>query len=148
MYKSLVVGTDGSSTAGIALRAAIELAGALGATLHIVHAHKLVDAAFLGPEVAGVDFGSTNVAIRDDSVRICEAAVAEAKVAGVEAESHSATGDAAGALLDVAEEVDADLIVVGNRGMSGKRRFMLGSVPNKVSHHCPCDLLIIETQTA
>ena len=48
------------------------------------------------------------------------------------------------ALIDVAEQVNADLLVVGNRGMSGVRR-MLGSVPNKVSHHCPCTLLIVDT---
>jgi nucleotide-binding universal stress UspA family protein len=45
----------------------------------------------------------------------------------------------------VAENVGADLVVVGNRGMSGVRRFVLGSVPNKVSHHSPCNLLIVDT---
>jgi nucleotide-binding universal stress UspA family protein len=53
--------------------------------------------------------------------------------------------DAAEALLDVAEEVGADLIVVGNRGMTGKRR-LLGSVPNSVSHHCTTSLLIVDTK--
>ena len=57
-------------------------------------------------------------------------------------------GEAADALIGVAEETGADLIVVGNRGMSGARRFVLGSVPNTVSHHCPCILLIVDTTTA
>ena len=44
-----------------------------------------------------------------------------------------------------AEEVGADLIIVGNKGMSGAKRFLLGSVPNKVSHHAPCSVMIIRT---
>ena len=54
-------------------------------------------------------------------------------------------GDPADAILDVAEERDADLIIVGNKGMTGAKRFLLGSVPNKVSHHAPCSVLIIRT---
>ena len=58
---------------------------------------------------------------------------------------HSRPTDAATALIDIAEEVGADLLVIGNRGMSGARRFILGSVPNKISHHAPCSLLIVDT---
>ena len=54
-------------------------------------------------------------------------------------------GDPADAILDVAEEQGADLIVVGNKGMTGAKRFLLGSVPNKVSHHAPCSVLIVRT---
>ena len=61
------------------------------------------------------------------------------------AEVHNPHGDPAEALISVAEAVDADLVVVGNRGMTGMTRFVLGSVPNKVSHHCPCSLLIVNT---
>ena len=65
--------------------------------------------------------------------------------AGVEVETFAREGDPADAILDVAEERDADLIVVGNKGMTGAKRFLLGSVPNKVSHHAPCSVLIIRT---
>ncbi|HRV60538.1 MAG TPA: universal stress protein [Solirubrobacterales bacterium] len=54
-------------------------------------------------------------------------------------------GDPADAILKVAEDLDADLIVVGNKGMTGARRFLLGSVPNKVSHHAPCSVFIART---
>jgi nucleotide-binding universal stress UspA family protein len=64
---------------------------------------------------------------------------------GVEAECHARKGDPADALLQVAEENGADLIVVGNRGMTGAKRFLLGSVPNKVSHHASCSVLIVRT---
>ena len=57
-------------------------------------------------------------------------------------------GDAADALLKVAEDAGCDLLVVGNRGMAGVRRFVLGSVPNKLSHHCPSSLLIVDTSEA
>ena len=64
---------------------------------------------------------------------------------GVSVQTFSREGDPADAILDVAEERDADLIVVGNKGMTGAKRFLLGSVPNKVSHHAPCSVLIIRT---
>jgi nucleotide-binding universal stress UspA family protein len=65
--------------------------------------------------------------------------------AGAEVVTHLVRNDPADALLDVAEAIDADLVVVGNRGMSGAKRFLLGSVPNKVSHHAHCTVLIIRT---
>ena len=64
---------------------------------------------------------------------------------GVEVETMAREGDPADAILDVAEEKGADLIVVGNKGMTGAKRFLLGSVPNKVSHHAPCSVMIIRT---
>ena len=62
-----------------------------------------------------------------------------------EVETHARQGDAADAILDVAEERRSDLIIVGHRGTSGAKRFLLGSVPNKVSHHAPCSVLIVRT---
>jgi nucleotide-binding universal stress UspA family protein len=64
---------------------------------------------------------------------------------GIEISLHARQGAPADAILDVAEEVSADLIVVGNKGMTGARRFLLGSVPNRISHHAPCAVLIIRT---
>ena len=60
-------------------------------------------------------------------------------------ETFARQGDAADAILDVAEEQRSDLIVVGNRGMTGAKRFLLGSVPNRISHHAPCSVLIVRT---
>ena len=64
---------------------------------------------------------------------------------GIDVDTHARMGDPADAILDVAEEQSADLIVVGNKGMTGAKRFLLGSVPNKVSHHAPCSVMIIRT---
>ena len=82
---------------------------------------------------------------REDVDATLEAAAAPARAAGVVVNIYSRQGDPADAILDVAEERGADLIVVGNKGMTGAKRFLLGSVPNKVSHHAPCSVLIIRT---
>jgi nucleotide-binding universal stress UspA family protein len=82
---------------------------------------------------------------REDVDATLKAATERAEEAGVETQSFARQGDPADAILDVAEEVGADLIIVGNKGMSGAKRFLLGSVPNKVSHHAPCSVMIIRT---
>lgn len=82
---------------------------------------------------------------REDVIALLDAAAEDAKLAGVEAEVFARQGDAADAIIDVAEEQRSDLIVVGNRGMTGARRFLLGSIPNRVSHHAPCSVLIVRT---
>jgi nucleotide-binding universal stress UspA family protein len=149
MYKQIVVGTDGSTGANMAVDAAMELARLSGATLHVVNAHKLMTAYQLATAadvgIAPVDVGATNDAIVADGKNLCEQVVERAKKAGVQAESHVVGADPADALMRVVEETGADLLVVGNRGMTGARRFVLGSVPNKVSHHCHSSLLIVDT---
>ncbi len=83
---------------------------------------------------------------REDVLELLESAEREAHDEGVESvETFARVGDAADAILDIAEEQKADLIVVGNKGMTGATRFLLGSVPNKVSHHAPCSVLIVRT---
>jgi nucleotide-binding universal stress UspA family protein len=80
----------------------------------------------------------------DDDATLKEAAEL-ADEQGIEAKTFARQGDPADAILDVAEEEGGDLIIVGNKGMTGAKRFLLGSVPNKVSHHAPCSVLIIRT---
>jgi nucleotide-binding universal stress UspA family protein len=76
---------------------------------------------------------------------VLERVAGEAHAMGIEAECYARKGEPAEAILDVAEEQRADLIVVGSRGMHSSRRFLLGSVPDKVSHHAPCSVLIVRT---
>jgi nucleotide-binding universal stress UspA family protein len=95
-----------------------------------------------------VDPSAIAVALADMRIageEICARVRTEAQRADVSAEVHNVEGDPADVLISIAETVDADLVVVGNRGMSGIKRFVLGSVPNKVAHHCPCSLLIVNT---
>jgi len=149
MYNKIVVGTDGSETAGVALHQAIQLASLCGAEVHIVNVYRPVSAAHLANS-AGVggpsfDIDSLNSGMENESSIICSRAADQAERAGVKCETHAIPGDPSDTLIDIAEQVSADLIVIGNRGMTGVKRFVLGSVPNKVSHHAPCSLLIVNT---
>jgi nucleotide-binding universal stress UspA family protein len=146
MFSSIVVGTDGSDTAGQAVQAAVDLAGRLGASLEIVSAYEPVPAQRLREEArqAPEDLQWTITPREDVEATLADAAGA-AEGSGLAVRTYAREGDPADAILDVAEERGADLIVVGNKGMTGAKRFLLGSVPNKVSHHAPCSVLIIRT---
>ena len=141
-----MAGTDGSETATQAMRQAVDLARAVGAEMELVSAYEPVPAQRLRDErrEAPEDLQWT-ISPREDVDTTLEAAASLARDAGVSARTYARQGDPADAILDVAEEREADLIVVGNKGMSGVKRFLLGSVPNKVSHHAPCSVLIIRT---
>lgn len=141
-YKVIVVGTDGSERAGVAVREALDLAGLTGGTVHAVHAIHTPAVVFEDAHAAQVMMNE----MRDHSDAIQQNLLEDAKRRGVTVEFHSSAGEPANALVELAERVNADLVVVGNRGMSGVKRFVLGSVPNKVSHHCPCSLLIVDTE--
>jgi nucleotide-binding universal stress UspA family protein len=147
VYKVIVVGTDGSDRAGVAVREALALAKVTGAKLHGVHVLRPV--LMTGTEqLDATAVALANAGRHDESDRIRKQLLAEAESHGVSAEMETFDGDPADALVKAAEAVHADLVVVGNRGMAGVRRFVLGSVPNKVSHHCPCSLLIVDTDRA
>lgn len=151
MYRTIVVGTDGSGTASEAVRQAAELARLCGATLHVVCAYPAAQAAsamaMTGAGMAGVAVDA--MAIQEDlsshAGDVLERAVPSDLVEGLEVTRHARAGSAADVLVDVAEEEKADVIVVGNRGMTGARRFLLGSVPNRVAHSAPCNVLIVHT---
>ncbi|MDQ4124684.1 MAG: universal stress protein [Actinomycetota bacterium] len=118
MYDRIAVGTDLSKTARVATERASGLARRLGAELFLVH--------------AGRDPG-------DELTQLASELGGEAVVA---------QGSPAEVLLSETERLKADLLVVGSVGMSGARRFLLGSVPNKISHHAGTDLLIVKTDSA
>ena len=146
MFRSIVVGTDGSDTANQAVSQAVDLARAVGAKVQLVSAYEPVPASRLAEErrQAPEDL-QWAINPREDVDTTLDAAAGVAREAGVDVEVYPRQGDPADAILDVAEEQEADLIVVGNKGMTGAKRFLLGSVPNKVSHHAPCSVLIIRT---
>jgi nucleotide-binding universal stress UspA family protein len=146
MFGSIVVGTDGSETAGEAVHQATDLAKAVGARIHLVSAFEPVGNQRLREEQTQVpDDMNWMVHQREDVDATLRDAAEQIVESGVEADVFARQGDPADAILDVAEEQNADLIIVGNKGMTGAKRFLLGSVPNKVSHHAPCSVLIIRT---
>jgi len=120
---SIVVGTDGSSRATQAVNQAIRLAKALGGDLHIVSSSKPPES----PESA------------------LEEAAAEAASKGVNAITHARHENPADALLDVAENNGASIIVVGSKGMHAGEREWFGNIPEKLSHSGASAVLIVYT---
>jgi len=142
--ESIVVGTDGSDTAKRAVGEAVRLAQALRAVVHIVSAYEPVRDA----RIAGAPEGAAKVwaPLPDAEVQsVLQEAASTARLAGAEVETHAVHASAADALLEVADTIGASLIVVGNKGMQSAKRFLLGSVPDKISHHAPCSVLIVRT---
>jgi nucleotide-binding universal stress UspA family protein len=127
MYTTIVVGTDGSARAHRAVERAVELAAAWDATLHVVHAYQ-----------------GTREAVEDAARAVIAQTAAAIEASGVAVRTHAIQGDPADVMLDFAYDSGADLIVVGNRGMTGKRR-ILGSVPNAVAHDASCAVMIVPT---
>ena len=153
MYANIVVGTDLSETAGKAVDQAAALAKAFGAKLHIVTGFKSAMASNLPAStleamaygVAAELLHEAESKIGDEVRSTLEGIAKRLETDGVAVQTYGCGAEPADALLEVAESSNADLIVVGNRGMSGVKRFVLGSVPNKVAHHAPCSVLIVHT---
>lgn len=123
MYRKILVGTDGSKTAAKAVDRAVDVARASGATLTIITA-----------------------ASRDGGEKVVAAESQRHAGSGVTIDTTVVDGEPVGVLIDTARTGGYDLLVMGNRGMTGVTRFLrLGSVPNKLSHHLPCSLLIVKT---
>jgi len=123
VYRKILVGTDGSKTAAKAVDRAVDVARTSGASLTIFSAAK--------PE-------------KGEQVVAAEAQ--RHAQSGVDIDTTVVDGEPVGSLIDAARNGGYDLLVMGNRGMTGVTRFLrLGSVPNKVSHHLPCSLLIVKT---
>lgn len=123
--RTIVVGADGSKTGAQTLAAAVRLAAALGAALHVVAA-------------AGTPQASS------DPEAVLAAATQAARVGGIEAVTHARGEDPPEALIAVAKEHDADLLVLDSRGIGRGAEFASGSGPDEV-YGPPCNLLIVQT---
>ena len=148
-YPMVIVGTDGSATAAEAVRRAAVLAGKLDAALLVVTAYQRPRPDDLGPpsERAGQTLENMiGTSYRGAAEAAADAAgMAAALVPGLKVDTATPEGDPAEQLLQMAEANPGALLTVGSQGMSGSKRFVLGSVPNKVSHHIVGDLLIFRT---
>jgi nucleotide-binding universal stress UspA family protein len=128
------------------VRQAVDMAGALGATLELVSAYAPVSEQRLRAERrdAPADVQWATGPRAEVEASLADAAEV-ARAAGVNARTYARQGDPADVIVELAEERSADLIIVGNKGMTGAKRFLLGSVPDKISHHAPCSVLIVRT---
>ena len=119
-YSSVLIATDGSPTADRAARVGAEFARIMGAGVTLVH---------VGDESLGA------IVLRDTAERLGDR----------DLPVRTLTGDPGEAIVELAGSEGHDLVVVGNKGMHGALRFLLGVVPDKVSHSAPCDVLIVNT---
>lgn len=145
-YRNVVVGTDGSVTAERAVREAARVAASFGARLTIVTAfspNPAAEARARAEAPDDVQWAVTDAASADERAERGRAIARETGVRDVRIVTES--GDPASAILEATESTGGDLIVVGSKGMASPARFVLGNVPNKVSHHAPCDVLIVHT---
>ncbi len=135
--RHVAVGTDRSRTATPAVELAAELANRYGAELYVIQV-------LLPGHPPETEAGQA------EAMRASRAAGELRQVAGRLAgpRGHARVivdADPAMAIVRAAEEADADLLVVGNVGMAGRREFLLGNVPNRVSHNARCSVLIVNT---
>jgi len=143
MINTVAVGTDGSDTATKAVEAALDLAERFGAKLVLLSAYTPVSGGRLRQEQREApEDVQWQISPRED----VDADFAEvgklADARGVEWTSSAGEGDAAEVLVDLAARAEADVLVVGNKGM---QRRLLGSVPNTVAHHAGCSVFIVKT---
>jgi nucleotide-binding universal stress UspA family protein/GNAT superfamily N-acetyltransferase len=124
--QTIVVGADGSETAANALAVALQLAAVLGAIVHVVSAYGFLQAP-------------------SDADAVLAMAITAARAEGSEAVTHARREDPAEALIAVAIEQHADLLVLGSSGISRASWLLPGNVPNKVFQHAPCSILIART---
>jgi nucleotide-binding universal stress UspA family protein len=136
---TIVVGTDGSRGAETAVQKLIELVHGDGITVHLVCAYPGLSTL----ERLGLSARQEPVDLRGVAADVLARSEARLREAGFAVEKHAREGDPADTIIDVADEQNADLIVVGARGTTGLRRFMLGNVAGKLSHHAPSSLLIV-----
>ncbi len=145
MYTTILVGTDGSGPAQAAIDAAGEIARRFDIdTVHIVTGYRPISSAemiSLSHELPE-EFLSTLTA--DAPARnVVDEAKHDLESSGLMVQTHSVADSGADAILDVAERIGADLIVVGSRGYGVGRRLLRGSVSTKVAHHADCSVLIV-----
>jgi nucleotide-binding universal stress UspA family protein len=143
MVQTVAVGTDGSGTADKAVEFAIDLAARYEAKIVFISAYNPVSESRLRREASGapddLQWMINPAEDVDATLRDCEE---RAEEHGLRWASEARQGDPAKVLVELAESNGADVLVIGNKGME---RRVLGSVPNSVSHHAPCSVLIVKT---
>jgi nucleotide-binding universal stress UspA family protein len=159
MARSIVVGTDGSKPADEAVRQATDLASREGARLHLVTAYHdpqiVQETTIWSNDPKGIlDTGrpggsartTQTVDLREVAESVLKRAAGDALSKGVDVQTHAREGQPAEVIIDVANQEHADLIVVGSRGLTGIKRYLLGSVSSKVSEHAPCNVMIVRAR--
>lgn len=144
MYEKIVVGTDGSASATKAVEHAASLAAVTGAHLHIAMARPSIPA-LVAPDMMIASAEWTSATDQATQAALQSAADAATAAGAGSTTTHQLSGDPADALLSLCDDIEADLLVIGSRGMQGARRFLLGSVSSRCAHHANRSVLIVHT---
>jgi nucleotide-binding universal stress UspA family protein len=141
--EKILVATDGSEQAARATRRAAELAGKLGAELHLIHVWE--PPVVFRPEMRG--YSALYERIEQDARKLLEEEVERIRASGATVvRSHLRMGRPDVEILAVAEETGAGMVVVGSRGLGGIRRALMGSVSDSVVHHAHCPVLVVRAE--
>ena len=136
----IVLGVDGSEGGRAAMQWCASYAGLFGAHVHAVHAVTAVLAGSLPPPATS--YVPTKEEL-DKLVETLEGWCAPLRDAPVSYEARVVVGVAAGTLMQIADDVDALMVVVGRRGESGIAELVLGSVPRTLTHRCTRPVLVV-----
>ncbi len=141
--KKMLLATDGSEEAELATRAAVELAEGTGSELHVVYVEPLPDFMKNDAGTPGYDRQLYKM-IEGEGRETLRKLVWRVKVAGGSvAEAHLRMGAVAEEIVALADELEADLIIVGSRGLRGIRRALAGSVSESVFRHARCPVMVV-----
>ncbi|RDB41968.1 universal stress protein [Halomonas sp. DQ26W] len=143
-YKTILVPVDGSETSQRAVDAARELTGAGGA--EVILLSVAVDRDVMPSELMATGhISSKNIQDerRQQAAGIAQQAARTLQDAGITAKDEVATGDPAHCIIERARELNAPLVIIGRRGLTGFRELLMGSVSNKVVHYADCPVLVI-----
>ncbi len=146
MFEKVLLATDGSPESARAARMAVELTNSLGSELHVVHV-ALVPGVHVEPESVIYDpdfYERMRERGQSDARERLDEQVAKVKEAGgTVAGAHARVGRPDAEIVHLAEELDADLVVLGSRGLGPLRRALMGSVSDSVVRHAHCPVLVI-----
>lgn len=142
-FDTILVAVDFSDHAKAAVVVACDLAEQFGGSLHFVHAFELVTPLVSPYQVSIPDLYLRES--RDAAKKQLEGVVEEARATGAKVETHFTEAPAAPAIARVAEDIGADLIVMGTRGVTGLKHLVLGSVAERTLRLAPCSVLTVKT---
>jgi nucleotide-binding universal stress UspA family protein len=144
VMKNILVPIDFSSHSRAALECAIGLAKTYGSTIHVLHAYHLpIQIATPDQIVTPQNFWRD---VRDAAARKLEKSAELVRRAGVPVETHLTEAQPAAAIIDLADKLEADLIVMGTRGLSGLKHVLLGSVAERTVRLAPCPVLTVKDE--
>ena len=143
-FTNVVVGTDGSPSADKAVETAAALVRLSGGELHIVTAFHPSGGGLGAASGAALAETGASAAYQQEVARNVAEKAAANWGEGLRTHTYAEMRAPAEAIVTVAADRGADLIVVGSKGMRGARR-VLGSVPNSVAHSAGCTVLVVKT---